>query len=76
MTVSKLATVEDVKLAVCEMVGGVVTPDHVVIVYVKDSAVECTLVRASSVSRSPAVFLSVYPLLLGGFTGCQTSQES
>ena len=45
VAVSKLATVLDVKRAVCEMVGGGVSLDRVVMVYVKDSAVQCTLVR-------------------------------
>lgn len=47
ITVSKLATLADVKQGVCEVIGGRLLPDSVVMVYVKSNAVECVLVSYS-----------------------------
>ena len=45
VTVSQLATLSDVKEALCSMIGGGVLPQSVVMAYVKNSAVDCVLVR-------------------------------
>ena len=45
VTVSQLATLSDVKEALCSVIGGGVLPESVVMAYVKGSTVDSVLVR-------------------------------
>lgn len=45
LTVPKLCTIDEIKVALCNMLGGGVTADQVTIAHVKNHVIESTLVR-------------------------------
>ncbi len=49
--VPKVSTVAHVKKALCDLIGGVATPDHVTLAHVKDGFIDITLVSTQSYNQ-------------------------